>query len=399
MQINTQGAPHAVAWVIRDAEYFDSKSHQFTRADIEIEGAYIGDIKPARTSRLQDGVSAAGYVCTPGVIHPWVDPRMACLPGASLAGYGVTGLGTICENVSDCLLVMSALRGMPMTVHVRLNDRGRRDTAMGGAPDNEVLLRIAHRGSLSGVMLRPLIDASKVVSAQELVDAATIAARLGADLGVALGDTYEKARDFRERFYCSEIELLSFLGLLDATACLFVSAALGRRDLDLVETSGALLVCPYGLPGHPRGARARRAHVALECGLGPSYVGQCAPRWLAMLDQDDGGADANQQVDGMTVDAARALGMTGRGMIAPGMHADICLFSRRQAHLSQLGSRGFLGLLARQRPDAVLLQGIWRTGLGRLRDGQSERHRRSDTAAPGGSHRLARDPCAQPVSL
>ncbi|MCM3060657.1 hypothetical protein M3553_21195, partial [Bacillus subtilis] len=66
---------------------------------------------------------------------------------------------------------------------------------MGGAPDNEVLLRIAHRGSLSGVMLRPLIDASKVVSAQELVDAATIAARLGADLGVALGDTYEKARD------------------------------------------------------------------------------------------------------------------------------------------------------------------------------------------------------------
>ncbi|MCM3011320.1 hypothetical protein M3583_21760, partial [Bacillus subtilis] len=34
--------------------------------------------------------------------------------------------------------------------------------------------------------------------------------------------------------------------------------------------------------------------------------------------------------------------MTGRGMIAPGMHADICLFSRRQAHLSQLGSRGFL---------------------------------------------------------
>ncbi|WP_408583198.1 hypothetical protein, partial [Paraburkholderia tropica] len=294
MQINTQGAPHAVAWVMRDAEYFDSKSHQFTRADIEIEGAYIGDIRPARTSRLPDGVSAAGYVCTPGVIHPWVDPRMACLPGGSLAGYGVTGLGTICENVSDCLLVMSALRGMPMTVHVRLSDRGRSDTAMGYAPDNEVLLRIAQRGSLSGVMLRPLIDVSKVVSAQELVDAATVAARLGADLGVALGGTSEKSGDFRERFYCSEIELLSFLGLLDATACLFVSAGLGRRDLDLVEKSGALLVCPYGLPGQPRGVRARRARVALECGLGPSHVGQCAPRRLATFDQD-GGADVNQQ--------------------------------------------------------------------------------------------------------
>lgn len=399
MQIDTQRRAHPAEWVIRDAEYFDPESHEFRKADIEIAGAYISDIKSAGTSGLADGVSAAGYVCTPAVIHPWVDPRTACLIGGSIAGNGVTGLGTICENISDCLLVMSTLRGMPVTVHVRLGDRGRSDLATGFAPDNGVLQRIARRGSLSGITFRPLIDCSQVTSAQELVDAAAVATRLGAGLGVALGGAYEEARDFRERFYCSEIELLSFLGLLDATACLFVSTPLGRRDLDLVEKSGASLVCPYGLRGGSRGARVRRARMALECGLGPSpYIGLCAPRWPEALDQDGGDAEANQLVDGMTMNAARALGMTDRGTIAPGMRADICLFSWRPAHIPHSGSRGFLQLHASQRPDAVLFQGIWRAGLRRPPDAHTERRRRVNAAVPGAAQRYVRDPGAQAVS-
>ncbi len=94
-----------------------------------------------------------------------------------------------------------------------------------------------------------------------------MALRLGTGLGVALSDPHEKANEFQER-YCSEVELLSFLGLLESGACLFLGSPLGRRDLSLVHKSGASLVSRHGLPGTTYGVHGMWACIALEWGFG-----------------------------------------------------------------------------------------------------------------------------------
>lgn len=373
----------AAEWVIRQSEYFDPVAHEFRYADIEITGEHIADIKQAGSSNVADGVDATGFRCTPGLIHPWADLRTACLRGSSLIEDGVVGVGTICEGISDCLLVLSSLRGLRVTAYVCLNGRPHNEGAVGKVHSDDMLMRIARRGDPFGITFRPLINVAEVTSAQELVDAATMAARLGRGLGVALSVTYEKAHEFRERFYCSEIELLSFLGLLDSSTCLFLGARLGRRDLGLLYKSGASLV-PWRAPsGMPCGVHSKRACIPIESGLGyPPYEEQRALQLPATAVPDGECIDPDQRVDGVTIEAARALGMTAGGMISPGMAADLCLFKKQPYDVWEDGSLGALELFSRRRPDAVLHRGVWKTGLRSL----PGNHRITATATLATSH-------------
>jgi cytosine/adenosine deaminase-related metal-dependent hydrolase len=313
------GGQDSLRWAIKGATYFDHDTHRFIAGDLEIDGAHISAIKPAGTSTLARALDAQRHVCTPGLVGAPLAPLALDVETDRLIERGVTTAALFLGAASECVRAMRRTQAR-LYFHLLLNELSRARTpqrATCARPcfhEIRIFQRLAAQVARHGGRLLPAIDCAGVLSAHELIYARRFAAALGLKLAFVLSDSVEAARAFRERFYCTEVQLLAFLQVLRPDSVVWGLAQLTRDDRRILRESGARAV---GLP-----------HTA---------------------------ADAD--VDAITVLPAAALDDPTCGRIAPGMRADLCLFSTVDLAPPSSGSESFLRLFEAHSPDAVLIAG------------------------------------------
>lgn len=311
-------------WVLKRATYFDHETHRFAIGDIEIDGGHVSAIKPAGTSTLIHGIDARRYVCTPGLVGMPIDGQTLALEPDRLVERGVTTGALFFPCVSECIRAMQVTRAR-LYVHLLLNPLSRPRTAQSAAdpqvyaPEIRFFERVGAQIARHGGRLLPAIDCASVSSAHELLFAQAFADALGLKLNLVLSESAQAARAFRERFYCTEVQLLAFLQVLQPQASVWGLSQLTRRDVRTLRESGAEAI---GLPQTKPEAR----------------------------------------VDAATISIAAALGDPTCGRIAPGTRADLCLFSTEDKLPLGSGSESFLRLFESSNPDAVLIAGKFVAG-------------------------------------
>ncbi len=363
MHIGDEKSP---PWVIESATYFDHRTHRFTVGDIEIDGEWIASIEPPGASRVPHVLDGRDRVVTPGLMRAHAEPLRFERDADRLLQAGVTTAALVCATASACVL---AANRMPqrLCAALLLNAFSRARTLQQGAnsdvPSQEVRVfeRIAAQLRNNGTHLLPAVQCASILSAQELVYAQNFAAALGRKLAVVLSDSPQAAQAFRERFYCSEMQLLAFLQLPPSETTVWGLSQLTRRDVDLLRGWGA-----DALPAMAPWADARRhgqLPPSLPCRYDCRANGGSQPDPLLATTAGLRGVGprmaADVQVDAWTASAAAALGDPRSGRIAPGMRADLCVFSSGGAApcLRGLGSEAFLQLLQFRKPDVVLVGG------------------------------------------
>ncbi|MGN6317954.1 amidohydrolase family protein [Trinickia sp.] len=390
---------HCPRWVIAGAIYFNHEAHRFIAADIEIEGDRIAAIKAAGSSRVARTMDARGCVCTPGLIRAGTGQPAPRRLDDHLLRAGITTLGYVCATARECIRAAHATRGRivaGLTLNAFSSERNaqRHADARESVHELRIFERIAAHVASAGAHLTPAVRCAAIRSAHELVYAHRFAAALGRKLAIALSDSPSAAQAFRERFFCSEMELLAYLHLLGPEVTVWGLSQLTRRDVDILRASGA---AAFGAGGQLPSTRRQRApgasepHATRLCafgsglaviggsncagGFGPS-PGLSAPRGAERV------SAADARVDALTVCAAAALGDPTCGRIAPGMRADLCLFSGAATAVRSLGSEAFLRLFARGEPEAVVVGGVLVAGAARASvDETAVSPRRSDSRA------------------
>jgi cytosine/adenosine deaminase-related metal-dependent hydrolase len=306
-------------WAIKGGTYFDHDTHRFIVGDIEIDGERISAIKPCGTSTLARALDARRYVCTPGLVGGPIDPRRRDIEPDRLIQCGVTTAALFFAAASACIRATQRTRAR-LYIHLLLNEFSRARAAQCatharlGVHEIRVFERVAAQISQHGGHLLPAIDCASVLSAHELLYAQAFAAMLRKKLVFVLSDSTQAAQAFRERFYCTETQLLAFLNLLRPDTAVWRGSQLSRRDRAILRDSGAQAI---GLPT----------------------------------------AIPDAHVDAATVLPAAALDDPTCGRIAPGMRADLCFFSTADLALQGSGSASFLRLFESGSPDAVLIAG------------------------------------------
>jgi cytosine/adenosine deaminase-related metal-dependent hydrolase len=309
----------SLKWALKSATYFDHETHRFAIGDIEIGGEQVSAIKPSGASTLAHAIDARRYVCTPGLVGVPIDGQTLALEPDRLIQRGLTTGALVFPCASECIRAMRLTRAR-LYAHLLLNPFSRARAAQGRvdprvyAPELRVFERLANQVARHGARLLPAIDCACVSSAHELLFAQDFADALGLKLNLVLSDSAQAARAFRERFYCTEMQLLAFLRLLQPQAAVWGLSQLTRLDLRILRESGAKAI---GLL-------------------------QTKPE---------------ERVDAATIAAAAALGDPTCGRIAPGMRADLCLFSTADTSLQGSGSESFLRLFEASNPDAVVIAG------------------------------------------
>jgi cytosine/adenosine deaminase-related metal-dependent hydrolase len=307
-------------WALKGAAYFDHETHRFTSADIEIDGELVSAIRPCGASTLTRGVDARQCVCTPGLVGTSIDGQVLLdIEPDRLIERGMTTGALFFCSAGECIRASRRTHAR-LYAHLLLNEFSRARAAQCAAParvsapEIRFFERIAAQVARHGGHLLPAIDCSSVLSAHELLYAQAFANALGLKLSVVLSHSTQAARSFRERFYCTEMQLLAFLQVLLPDAAVWGLSQLTRRDLRILRESGARAI---GLPE----------------------------------------AKAEERVDAATIVPAAALGDPTCGRIAPGMRADLCLFSTADRLLPGSGSESFLRLFQAGSPDAVIIAG------------------------------------------
>jgi cytosine/adenosine deaminase-related metal-dependent hydrolase len=309
----------SLKWALEGATYFDHETHRFVIGDIEIDGEQVAAIKPSGASTLGHGIDARRYVCTPGLVGVPIDGQTRAIEPDRLIQRGITTAALFFPCASECIRAIRRTRAR-LYAHLLLNPFSRARAAQSEvdprvyAPELRVFERVAAQMARHGGRLLPAIDCACVSSAHELLFAQDFADALGLKLNLVLSDNAQAARAFRERFYCTEMQLLAFLRLLQPQAVVWGLSQLARPDLRILRESGATAV---GLPQTKPEAR----------------------------------------VDAATIAAATALGDPTCGRIAPGMRADLCLFSTADRSLQGSGSESFIRLFEASTPDAVIIAG------------------------------------------
>ena len=310
----------SLKWTLKGATYFDHETHRFTSGDIEIDGEQVSAIKPVGASTLIRGVDVHEYVCTPGLVGTSMDGQ--ALLGAEpdrLVERGTTTGALLFSCAGECVRASRRTRAR-LYAHLLLNEFSRARAAQRAAsarvyaPEIRVFERVAAQVARQGVRLVPAVDCASVLSAHEVLYAQAFAHALGLKLSVVLSQSSQAAQTFRERFYCTEMQFLAFLQVLQPDLTVWGLSQLTRRDLHILRESGAKAI---GLPE----------------------------------------ATAEERVDAATIKAAAALGDQTCGRIAPGMRADLCLFARMDRTLQGSGSESFLRLFQTGSPDAVIIAG------------------------------------------
>lgn len=202
----------------------------------------------------------------------------------------------------------------------------------------------------------PALCCACILSAHELVYAHRLATVLGTKLGFVLSDEAQTARAFRERFYCSETQLLDFMQVLLPGSSVWNLSQLSRPDIDILRKSNAEAVGLNALTVQGRRSLRRASAEVERLDLRLSENQRRFPHW-SNWSVTTGFRDADARIDAATIRAAAALDEPTCGAIAPGMRADLCCFAMPGDDLHGLGSAAFIRLFERQRPDAVLVGG------------------------------------------
>lgn len=351
MRTTDQSSPQ---WVIKEVTYFDHAAHRFVMGDIEIDGERIGAIAPPGRSGCERAIDARGCVCTPGLVKAQTDSRLIADESESLLREGVTTAGTLCASASECTVAASrsslhVVARLMVNALARVRSEARHPDAGVRAAELRALARIEAVLRGSGARLALAVHCPSIASAYELLYAQNIAAALSLELGFELSDDDESARAFRERFYRSETHLLAFLQLLRPGVSVWGRSQLTRSDVETLVQFGADVI----------GLNAASILERRTPGGCRACVRTCASgtRLAALAGISAVHADADMCVDAATVAAAAALGERTCGRIAPGMRADLCLFSSLGRHLIGLGSEAFVELFERGRPDSVIVAG------------------------------------------
>jgi hypothetical protein len=333
-------------WVFKRITYFDHETHRFRTGDIEIDGEWISAIRAPGTSTIEYAVDGRGYACTPGLIHAQVDSGTVLSQSARLLESGTTTAGIVCATAGECIRA-AARSHVRLIAHLLLNAfsaaRVHQSNYAGLTHAAEIgfFQRTAAVLKHSSARLLPALHCSSIVSAQELVYAQNVAGALHRKLCLLLSDSVSAAQSFRERFYCSETQLLEFMRLLQCDTSIWRLSQLTRIDVDILRRSNAeILDLNWRATAGFQEPRPRSLFPAnFHCPF-PACE-----------------AEADAAVDAATVAAASALGDPTCGQIAPGMRADLCLFATANGELCGLGSNAFIDLFERRGPSLVLIGG------------------------------------------
>jgi cytosine/adenosine deaminase-related metal-dependent hydrolase len=356
----------ATRWAIVDTLYFDSATHRFLRADLEIDDARIGRILPPGTSRRAHTLRGDATVCVPGLIDSDAGPDARDWGAASqaLALQGITTAGVFCRSLADCA-ACGGPEGVRRFLYVELAEDAGAPGSLGGAERFEGALRALAPGRCE---VFPAVVPGEIWSAATLLAVASIAERLGRRLCVRLSATLGDAKRYRETRFFTEVGLLSYLSLLPQTT-IFNLSQLSRRDVAMVNDSSANLVCAPGALSEPllepHFARLSLKDRAVGFAIGRRALAD-ADRYaslialsMTLLHQAPNAAQTcDTVVDSLTRSAASALGVASVGAIATGMKADLCLFERPPELVEQCDSRYFVKLLVERRPRDVLVDGV-----------------------------------------
>jgi cytosine/adenosine deaminase-related metal-dependent hydrolase len=356
-------------WAIVDTLYFDSATHAFHRADLEIDGSRIARILAPKSSRRTDSCAGHDLVCIPGLIDP--DTGMAAgdwrEQSMQLARCGITTAGTFCADAGG--QDAGEAQGIRRVLYVELGEaRGTPCAGLDVHALREFEARIENETSDMRVLL-PAIVPAQTWSAATLCAVAALAERHARQLCVRLTNTKAVADHYRETRYFTEIGLLSYLSLLGARTTVFELSQLSRRDAGILRGASASLVCA-GTALSETASEPHWANLSLDnrsVGLAVAqdaladlnrYASLLIGSMTFMHRSESVTASCDALVDALTCAAAGALGLRDIGAIAPGMKADLCLFERPADFHSGGDSLHLIKLLVSRRPRHVLVDGL-----------------------------------------
>lgn len=355
-------------WAIVDTLYFDSVTHSFIRADIEIDGARIAAVLPPATSKRMTRLAGETAVCLPGLIDPDVGSNCedwsACLQ--SLAMRGVTTAGTFCRNDFDCRRVAGA-EGIRRLCYVELGAHDPPDESIDANQEEwQRFERAIGAMTSSRCELLPAVVPEKIGSAAALLAAAKLAHELRRRLCIRLCSTAPDAQRYKETRFFTELGLLSYLSLL-TNATIFDLSQISRTDTFILNGSPADVVCS---PGTVNEWLMQRRYAPLSLAnraigfasngnvlAGADQYASLVSLSMALKKSNSEVEVANLVADALTRSAAMALGIEGLGTIAANMKADLCVFDRPFYLREECNSLDFLKLLASGRPRHVLVDG------------------------------------------
>lgn len=357
-------------WTIVDTLYFNSATHSFARADIEIDDSRIARILPPSTSRRAVALQGDSLACLPGVIDPDVGSNhkdwSAC--SQELVLRGVTTAGTFCQSPCDCN-GGAGREGVRRFLYVELGESDGLEESIGVHQRGwERFQRIANEMASDRCELFPAVVPAEIWSAAALLTAASVSERLRRRLCIRLCSTELDAWSYKDTRFFTEVGLLSYLSLL-TYATVFNLSQISRPDVLMLNESSANLVCA---PGTLSDSLVERRYAPLSLkdrAIGFSINGDVVvadSNWhaslitlsMALTNQSDNAVEAcNMAVDSLTRSAALALGVKDLGTIAADMKADLCLYDRPSGLREHCDSLCFIKLLAGGRPRHVLIDG------------------------------------------
>jgi cytosine/adenosine deaminase-related metal-dependent hydrolase len=349
-------------WAIKNVTFFDHDTHSFVEGDIEIDGQRIAAIRTAGSSAIRYAIDGRDHVCTPGLVLAQTNWPATHGEPHDLLRRGVTTVAATCRTASECILAASQSK-VRLVIHWLLDANRHAREGQLGLDERELHMfaRIADCVGSNSALILPALHCASVVSAAELVYAQQFASALKRRLVLVLSESNEAAQAFRERFFCSETQLLAFMRLLEPNVTVIPGQSLSDRDTETLLNSGVRIVGRGA--GWPRPLAYRRVR---SIGASPCIDGfsSCCDDARSMAQVPAPTVSANVRcenadavVDALTVGAGADVGETDCGRIAAGMRADLCMFRSTGTNLQGLGSQAFLKLIRDSEPDCVMIGG------------------------------------------
>jgi N-acyl-D-aspartate/D-glutamate deacylase len=312
--LSTCSRPASYDLIIRDAQVLDGTGNPSFRADVGLRGRRIvalGDLRGEKAGRF---LEARGLVVCPGFIdiHTHCDRDIDNMPGAdNYISQGVTTvIGGNCGGHPFPLgdLVRSLQKkGLGPNLGVLVGHNTIREKVMGLAmrpPSSEEMdrmkrlveeeMRAGALGLSTGLSYLPGIYADT----EELVELASVAARLGGIYATHLRDQGQKIREAVEEAILPGI----FFQMDEADVEAFL-----RMPWVMIGSDGGLQKMGQGQP-HPR-----------------SYG--TFPRVIARYVREKNIIVLSEAIRKMTSYPAQVLRLADRGLIKPGLAADLVIFN------------------------------------------------------------------------
>ncbi len=230
----------------------------------------------------------------------------------------------------------------------------------------------ATHGSMRQVALAPCSPFS--VSTRLMKESAALAARCNCRLHTHLGETIDEENYCIERFGCRPVDYLEECGWLDEQTWLAHGihfddgevARLGRHGVGVCHCPTSNMVLASG---RCRTVELEKAGAPVGLGVDGSASNDSSNlmegvRHALMIGRLSYGAAGVTHLDALrwaTQGSARLLGRNDIGVIAPGMEADLALYTLNELRFSGAGDPlAALVLCGAHRADRVMIAGKWR---------------------------------------